>query len=42
MRSRESQLGVSPDRWTVIYPLQWPGSGQTARPRAAMLPVEMA
>jgi hypothetical protein len=26
----------------VIYPVQWPGSGQTARPRAAMLLLEMA
>ena len=32
----------SPDRWTVIHPLQWPGSGQTTRPRAAMLLHEMA
>jgi hypothetical protein len=22
----------SPDRWTVIHPVQWPDTGQTARP----------
>jgi hypothetical protein len=26
-----------PDRWTVIHPVQWPGSGQTGRPPAGRL-----
>ena len=38
----ERLMPGSPDRWTVIHPLQWPGSGQTTRPRAAMLLHEMA